>query len=197
MLSQTDKRGKKRKGKGIEDIEYSLNPSISLRINYDRYGVLVRDELIVKAAEDRWNKGAAEVVRAVLAASLVVDSVLANGRTNKEVGVDEIFERIPPTSHVLLTTGMALTSKKPVTEILRQYLSVLAGEDQIVENGGAFLRRNDATSPGYTVELESVCRRLRATLLTEMVRERLGDKAARVLAVVAKASKVGETTVGS
>lgn len=195
ILVKNEKRGKKKKGKGVEEYEYSLKPNVHLRVNYDRYGVLMRDELIIKAAEDRWNKSAAEVVRAVLAASLDEDSVLAEGRTHKDVGVNEIVQVIPQSSYPLLVAGMVPASSKSVPELVREYLSILAGEDQMIGNGGAFLKRDGSTNPSYVVELESICKRLKATLLTELVRDRLGDRAARVLAVVAKASKAGETTV--
>jgi DNA-directed RNA polymerase III subunit RPC3 len=195
ILEKTEKRRKKKKGKDVEEFDYHLKPNIHLRVNFDRFGVLMRDELIIKAAEDRWNKGAAEVVRAVLAASLQDHSVLSDSRTHNEVGVTEIVDRLSPSTHQLLVAGMAGSGSKSVPEIVSQYLSVLAGEDQMVGNGGAFLSRNTMADPGYMVEVESICTRLRASLLTELVRERLGVKAARVLAVVAKASKAGETTV--
>jgi len=198
VLQKTEKLVKKKRGKVVpEEYDYSLRPKIHLRVNYDRYGVLIRDELIIKAAEDRWNKAAAEVLRAVLDASLDEDSVLASCRTHKDVGVNEIVERVPQSSYDLLLAGMPTVGNKSIGEIVRQYLSIMAGEDQMIGNGGAFLERNDATNPGYKVEVESICKHLRASLLTELVRERLGDRAARVLAVVAKASKAGETTVNS
>jgi len=179
----------------VEEYDYHLGPNIHLRVNYDRYGVLIRDELIIKAAEDRWNVAAAEVMRAILAASLDEDATLADGRTHDDVKLNAIIDRIPQSSHPLLMAGIAGAENSSIPEVVRQYLKILAGEDQVIGNGGAFLQRNDASDPGYKVELESVCRRLRASLLTELVRERLGKKAARVLAVVAKASKAGETTV--
>ncbi|RSH81385.1 RNA polymerase III subunit C82 [Saitozyma podzolica] len=184
VLIKTPKVGKKKKAK--EEFDYSLKPDVALRINNDRYGVLIRDELVVKAAEDRWNKGAAEVVRAVLAASLDEESTLKDTRTLADVGFNEIVERIPNKAHVVKVHG----------EIVRTYLAILAGEDQMLANGGAFLRREGSSSnPGFKVELESIAVRLRASLLSELVRQRLNDPAARVLAVVAKAQIASETTV--
>ena len=197
VLNRTAKVGKKKNKKSdTEEFDYSLTQDVALRINHDRYGVLLRDEMVVKAAQDRWNKGAAEVVKAVLEASLDDESSIMDSRTHKDVGFNEIIERIPAALYPTLVAGLAGSSSKPTTEIVKQYLSILAGEDQMLANGGAFLRREgSSTNPGYRVELESVCVRLRASLLSELVRQRLGDKAARVLAVVAKAQKASETTV--
>jgi DNA-directed RNA polymerase III subunit RPC3 len=194
VLIKTPKVGKKKKAK--EEFDYSLKPDVALRINNDRYGVLIRDELVVKAAEDRWNKGAAEVVRAVLAASLDEESTLKDTRTLADVGFNEIVERIPNKAYPTLMAGLQGMSSKSTGEIVRTYLAILAGEDQMLANGGAFLRREGSSSnPGFKVELESIAVRLRASLLSELVRQRLNDPAARVLAVVAKAQIASETTV--
>ncbi|WVQ99827.1 hypothetical protein IAU59_006970 [Kwoniella sp. CBS 9459] len=195
--AKVDKDKKKRKGKtaaAAEEFDYELKTDIHLRVNYDRYGILIRNELIVKAAEDRWNKGAAVVMRAILDATLKDTSVLKDDRTHDPVGVNEIVDRIPHSDYPLLLAGLAVSTKTTVPELVRSYLSVLAGEDQM-GGSGAFLQRDGSTNPGYKVELEAICVKLRENLLSQLVREKLGDKAARVLAVVSKSSKAFETTV--
>ncbi|KAK8854944.1 hypothetical protein IAR55_003683 [Kwoniella newhampshirensis] len=193
--AKVEKEKKRRKGKAVEEFDYELKSDIPLRVNYDRYGVLIRNELIVKAAEDRWNKGAGVVMRAILDASLRDTSVLRDDRTHDAVGPVEIMDRIPNTDYPLLLAGLGVSTKTAVSDLVRHYLNLLAGEDQMVGAGGVFLQKEGTTNPGYQVELEAICRRLRETMLTELVRQKLGDKAARVLTVVSKSSKVFETTV--
>lgn len=195
VLIETPRVNKKKK-KGEDEFEYSLRPTATLKINNDRYSVMFRDEMIIEAAGDRWNKGAAVVVRAVLESALDKESAITDMRTHKHVGFNEIMERIPKSQHAVLAAGIYRAEDRSPSEVIGQYLLIAAGEDQLIADSGAFLRREGgSSSPRYTVELESVCVRMRTALLDQLVRERLGDKAARVLAVVVKAQKATEHTV--
>ncbi|ODN79044.1 hypothetical protein L202_04548 [Cryptococcus amylolentus CBS 6039] len=177
----------------IDDFDFSLKENVHLRVNYDRYGVFIRNELIVKAAEDRWNKGAGVVMRAVLEGSVQDSSALRDDRTHDPVSINTIISSIPPSSAPLLLAGISAPSKSSLPDLARHYLTILAAEDQ-VGNGG-WLVREGSTNPGYRVEFEAICVRMRESLLGDLVREKLGDKAARVLAVVTKSNKAFETTI--
>ncbi len=199
ILIETKKASSKKSRKLLDDDEkdYSLRPDVLLRVNYDKYSVLIRNQLIVKAAEDRWNVGAATVMSAVLASSLQEQNSPKETRTHDAVGLNTIMANVRPESYKVLVAGMAGSSSKNQAEIVRQYLQIVAGEDMMVGNGGSFLQREGTTNSAYKVELETICQMLRASLLSELVRQRLGEKAARVLAVVARASKAGETMVSN
>ena len=195
VLIRTEKLGKRKKKDREEGYEYSLKPDVYLAINYDRYGILMRNEVIVKAAEDRWNKAAAVVMRAVLEASVEDDSLLRETRTTKNVQAAEVIERIPRDAHPMLRAGIAGAQKWPEETIVRQYLRILSGEDQVPGENVFLSMDGSSSNPIYNVELEKICSRLRGSMLSELVRVKLGDSAARVLAVVSAASKVSETTV--
>lgn len=137
-------------------------------------------------------------MRAVLDASLRDASLLKDDRTHDPVGINSIISLIPPSSAPILLAGLGLSSKSSIPDLVRAYLSVLAGEDQLTGTGaGAFLQREGSTNPGYKVEFEAICVKMREAMLSDLVREKLGDKAARVLAVVTRSSKAFETTVSS
>jgi DNA-directed RNA polymerase III subunit RPC3 len=158
--------------------------------------VLIRNELLIKAAEDRWNKAAGEVLRAILAASLEHQTEAREIRTEQSVGVTAIVAQIPTSVHKLLMAGIAGQSSKSIPEIVRQYLAVMSGDDLASDVTGArFLTHTDHSSPSYFVEIENICTSLKAALLTELVRDRIDEKAARVLAVVARAHFASETMV--
>ncbi|WVW85834.1 hypothetical protein I302_107872 [Kwoniella bestiolae CBS 10118] len=196
---KSKKRGKGRQfgGGGGEEFEYSLKQDIHLRINYDRYGIMIRNELIVKAAEERWNKAFGIVMKAILQSALREESRLNEERTNDSIGINDIVSLIPTEDYKYLTAGLMASSKSTIPDIVRHYLSILSGEDgfSLTGNNGNFLRKDNGTNPGYIVEFELICRRLKQNLMYQLVRERLGDKAARVLAVVNRSSKAFETTV--
>ncbi|WWC93589.1 hypothetical protein V866_000424 [Kwoniella sp. B9012] len=197
---KSKKRGKNKAafgGGGADEFDYSLQQDVHLRINHDRYGILIRNELIVKAAEERWNKSFGIVMKATLDAALKESSRLNEERTNDSIGINEIVSLIPTEDYKYLTAGLLISSKSTIPDIVRNYLNILSGDDgySISGNNGNFLRRDNGTNPGYIVEFELICRRLKQNLLYQLVREKLGDKAARVLAVVNKSSKAFETTV--
>lgn len=195
-LKKSERQGKKKKTKdGDDGFDYSIRPEANLRVNYDRYGVLIRDELIAKAANDRWNRGADAVVKALLAAALDDDSEMNAVRTGKSVTVNEMMERIPHDEYPYLTAGMTASSSKNPSDTVRQYLAIMSGDDLAGGSGSPFLSKVEGNSPTYTVEIEAICVKLRAGLMMELVREKLGMRPARVLATVAKAQKITEQAV--
>ncbi|WVN88622.1 uncharacterized protein L203_103833 [Cryptococcus depauperatus CBS 7841] len=178
-----------------EEYSYDLKKDIHIRINYDRYGVLIRNGLIAKAAEDRWNQGAGIVMRAALEASLSDTSSLSDDRTHDPVSLNSILPKIPPSSGPLLLAGISASSKTSVPDLVRSYLSMMAGEDHSAGTGVTFLSREGSTNPMYRIEIENICAKLREGVVMDMVREKLGDKAARVLEVVRRSAKAFETTI--
>lgn len=189
-------KGKKKDRNQSEDDMWDVVEDVPLRVNYDKYNVLIRNEMLIKAAVDRWNEAAGEVLRAALAASLDEQNVTKEIRTEKAVGVNNIVSNIPTAKHKLLIAGMAGSGSKNIPEIVRQYLAVMSGDDLASDNTSTrFMSHSDHSNPSYWVEIEAICTSLKAALLTELVRERIDDKAARVLAVVARAHYASETMV--
>lgn len=191
-------RGKQKdKAKENEDAHWDVDDSVSLRVNYDKYNVLIRNEMLIKAAEDRWNAAAGEVLRAALTASLDEQTAPQELRTEKAVGVTSIVQNIPQSKHKLLVAGMAGSSSKSVPEIVRQYLAVMSCDDLASDQSVVrYLSHSNHQNPSYWVEIEAICTSLKASLLTELVRERIDDKAARILAVIARAHNASEHMVG-
>lgn len=191
-------KGKKKEQVRVknEDENWDVIDDVRLRVNYDKFNVLIRNEMIIKAASDRWNEAAGEVMRAALAASLDAQIQTKEVRTDKAVGVNNIVSHLPTSKHKLLIAGMAGSGTRNIPEIVRQYLAVMSGDDLASDNTSTrFLSHSDHSNPSYWVEIEAICTALKASLLTELVRERIDDKAARVLAVVARAHFASETMV--
>lgn len=190
-----------KKAKKDRPTEYSLRPDIPLCINHDRYGILIRDQILVEAARDHWNEGAAEIFRAVLAASLDDESTLADPRTNTAVSVTRVQEHVrkgPKLVNNIRTVVNGSRSKVSEEMLTSEYLAIMSGADQMIDNGTAFLSKQSAGSnPTYYVEIERICVQLRANVLKDIVHERVGAEARRVLSVVMEARLASEQTVSS
>ena len=154
----------------------------------------MRDEMIVKATTERWNIPAGILMRTILDLSLFrdEDSALSDTTTKPELSLTDIVKALKPEQHATMKQGI-MSESNSQSDVVRAYLNVLCGEEQVAD-GRAFLVR---AGSGYQVELERICIQIREAVLTTLVRDRLGEKAARVLAVVARARKASETTVRS
>jgi hypothetical protein len=195
VLVVTEVHGKKKSKKTSgPDLDYSLKPDLCLRVNYDRYNVHIRDEAIVHATEERWNKGAAAIMKAILAAALKDESTMTDDRTHNSVNINEIIDKIPKEAIGKIVDGMEGATQKRYSDAVKQFLRLMAEEDAVMGSGNPFLSYEPG-SAAYKVEFERIAVKLRENLMAKLVRERLGEPAARVLAVVARAGKVSETTV--
>jgi len=194
VLISTERQKKKTKKSSGPDIEYSLKPDLCLRLNYDRFNVHIRDEVIVHATEERWNKGAGVIMRAILAAALKDESIMSDDRTHMAVNINEIIDKIPKDKVGTIVDGMEGSKATRYADAVKQFLRLMAEEDAVMGSGNPFLSFEPGSS-AYKVEFERIAVKLRENLMAKLVRERLGEQAARVLAVVARAGKVSETTV--
>ena len=186
--AKVDKRSKKAKN----DEDFALVHRTMLRIDYDRFGVIIRNELLVDCAKDRWNEGAAEITRVVLDQVLGPDSRLGDAESDF-LDVNRLMDKFNKQSAAVLAAGM-VGAPKNTADLIKEYIDLMSGSDRHSDqkNVNAFLA---ADSGMYHVAFAIVGVKLRATLMMDLVRSHHGGKAARVLATVAKAHNVSEQMV--
>jgi DNA-directed RNA polymerase III subunit RPC3 len=195
VLTATERTGKKKSKKSTgPEYDYTLKDDVCLRVNYDRYNVHIRDEAIIHATEERWNRGAGVIMRAILASALNDESTMADDRTPMAVNINEIIDKIPKDRISKIADGMEGAKTAKYVDAVKQFLRLMSEEDAVLGSGNPFLSVISGSS-AYKVEFERIAVKLREDILAKLVRERLGEQAARVLAVVARAGKVSETTV--
>ena len=187
------KLDKKRKSKKDDGFDYSLNQTVHLRLNYDRYGVIIRDELLVKSATDRWNAAAGEISRALLEVALVEEAKLKDD-ISVDVGLNQITEGYTKDKMSALQSGIIGAPSKQTVDLIKEFLAVMSGDDRTDRMANAFLGNEGSY---YHLEFAAVAVKLRASLMMELVRSHLGGKEARVLATVAKAQRITEQTVST
>jgi DNA-directed RNA polymerase III subunit RPC3 len=133
-------------------------------------------------------------MRAILAAALKDESTMSDDRTHMAVNINEIIDKIPKDKVGKIVDGMEGSKASRYADAVKQFLRLMAEEDAVMGSGNPFLSFEPGSS-AYKVEFERIAVKLRENLMAKLVRERLGEQAARVLAVVARAGKVSETTV--
>ena len=162
----------------------------------------MRNELVVKAASDRLNPEAAQVVLSLLAVNADASSSLAQSQS-PPVTVHQIVHQLPanlklhrgifdPTDHLGPSSSPA--------ELVSCFCALLAAEDNPTASGArtqilAKVKGARDSSASYAIDYEGVCRRLKGRVLDSVVRERWGDDAGRVMAVVLKNGKMDEKHV--
>jgi DNA-directed RNA polymerase III subunit RPC3 len=185
---------KKGKMRGDDRYEWSVRPNVALRLNNDRFGVVIRDEVIVKAASDRWNDAAAEVVRALLKAVFNEKSRL-NNHASTQATADEIEKNIPKGKVGLLQAGVSGFKSKVLADLIPIYLNTMSNVDNLDRESNPFLSLDPSGRAAFQVEFEAIAVKARANLLLDLVRGTLGGRGARVLAAVAKAHHITEQQV--
>lgn len=185
---------KKGKMRGDDRYQWSIRPNVALRLNNDRFGVVIRDEVIVKAASDRWNDAAAEVVRALLKAVFNEKSRL-NNHASTQATADEIEKNIPKGKVGLLQAGVSGFKSKVLADLIPIYLNTMSNVDNLDRESNPFLSLDPSGRAAFQVEFEAIAVKARANLLLDLVRGTLGGRGARVLAAVAKAHHITEQQV--
>nr|WRH23598.1 DNA-directed RNA polymerase III subunit RPC3 [Naematelia aurantialba] len=212
-LKKKKKDEKKRAGKEKpdDDVELvSLRSDVFLRINHDRFGLLVRDQAIVQAATTRWNRGAGIIMRELLEEARLdgEDVPVARLRDvfgHQHVRTEAVVKRVERIRKSELKRGIVngewdamssgIVGGKSVEAVVDNYLRVIAAEDLAIGSGSPFLVNQGGMGGPYRLQLEMIGVMLRASLLSDLVRQNLGDAAARVLAAVLKAKYASETII--
>jgi DNA-directed RNA polymerase III subunit RPC3 len=183
-----------------EEYDLSLESSCHLRLSYNRFGVIMRNELIVGATKDRWNVPTSEVMRALLAGELNEASDLGESRTHKPMSISGIIDNIPREISPVLLSGIIQKGgsswSKNLMDVTRAYTAVMACMDSARGmQGDAFLQEDGSGDKAWYVTVEGICTRLRMGVMNQLVREKLGNHAARVLTCFSTGNKILETTV--
>ncbi|KAF8479230.1 RNA polymerase III subunit RPC82-domain-containing protein [Russula ochroleuca] len=169
-----------------------VDNNIYFRVNYDKFNVHIRNKLIEAAARERFNDGAAQVLRAALKATESDQKTLAEIRSVSTTAANIAMNLEDDHG---LKSGIVLNSRKPKDiTLVKAYLSMLAFVDNPTPAGKAASFVSFTGSKIY-VEFEIIATRLRRRVLEAVTRERHGDDGVRVLRLLLDSGKVDEKQV--
>ncbi|KAJ6547130.1 RNA polymerase III subunit RPC82-domain-containing protein [Mycena capillaripes] len=186
---QKGPRSTKRKVVEEEDV---VDQTVYFRVNCDKFNIHIRNTLIVKAAKERFNEGAALVVKTTLKVTESKQKDVTDVRT-EPVSVSNIAVSLSDQED--LASGLILKTKNPSNSAcIKDYLGMLACADNPTPAGraAAFLSYG---SSKVQVEFETICKRLRRRVLESVTRERHGAEGVRILRLLLDTGKMDEKQI--
>ncbi|KAJ8508552.1 hypothetical protein ONZ45_g9186 [Pleurotus djamor] len=183
-LTAVDQNGHKSKPQEEERVD----DTVFFRVNHKRFSIHIRNHLIEQAARERYNDGAATVVRAVLRASSSNQSRLEDPRT-EPVSIANIAQNISDEDNI--AAGLVRSHKSSIVNCLKDYLGILSSADNPTPAGraAAFL---SFTSSKVQIDFELVAHRLRKRVLEAVAREKHGDQGVRIIRLLLETGKMDE-----
>ncbi|KAI0295513.1 hypothetical protein BC826DRAFT_1008186 [Russula brevipes] len=169
-----------------------VDNDVCFRVNYDKFNIHIRNKLIEAAARERFNDGAALVLRAALKATESRQRSLTEIRSDSTTAANISTQLEDDRA---LGSGLVLNTKRPKDiTLVKAYLSMLAFVDNPTPAGKASSFVSLSGSKVY-VEFEIIASRLRRRVLEAVTRERHGDEGVRVLRLLLDSGKADEKQV--
>ncbi|KIY67670.1 hypothetical protein CYLTODRAFT_422316 [Cylindrobasidium torrendii FP15055 ss-10] len=170
-----------------------VNETAYFRINAERFNIHIRNTLIERAARQRYNEGAAAVVRAALKVTEQQQLSLAEART-EPITIANIAGQL--TANDNLASGLVLTSSKQANraQCIKEYLGILSNADNptLTARAAAFVSFD---SQKVHVEFETVGKRMKRGVLEAVVRERHGTEGVRIIRLLLETGKMDEKQI--
>ncbi|KAI6036870.1 hypothetical protein BKA83DRAFT_4168435 [Pisolithus microcarpus] len=161
-----------------EVVDVSSSPTIYFRVNLDKFDVHIRNKLIEKAVEERFNRYAALVMKATLMATESKQKLLSDTRSDP-CSTNAIAMHIPDDEDL---------------SAVKEYLRLMANADNptLAGRAASFLSHSDNK---VYVEFDTIGRRLRRRVLESVARERHGEDAVRIVRLLLDVGKMDEKQV--
>ncbi|KIY43706.1 hypothetical protein FISHEDRAFT_52951 [Fistulina hepatica ATCC 64428] len=187
-----EKIGLKHKAKEASTHRISkINDEVYFRVNFDKFNLHIRNELIVNAAKERFNISASRVISALLKITEPLQRHLSEPRSDA-VTVGNIAVQF--TDDEDLASGLTLSSKPSNTTCTKHYLSLLAHADNPLSTGraAAFVSFDGSKTQ---VEFETVGRRMRRQVYEAVTREKYGVEGLRIVRLLLDIGKMDEKEI--
>ncbi|KAF9036938.1 hypothetical protein BDZ89DRAFT_1061628 [Hymenopellis radicata] len=175
------------------DEDGDVDETVYFRVNFDKFNIHLRNSLIERAVRERYNEGAALVVKAALKVTESSQRNLLDVRT-EPISVSNIALQLSEDDD--LSTGLAYSSKKKIsnTTCIKEYLGILSSADNptLESRAAAFLSFD---SQKIHIEFELISKRLRRSVLEAVTRERHGTQGVRIVRLLLQTGKMEEKQI--
>ncbi|KAI9446641.1 hypothetical protein H4582DRAFT_1907274 [Lactarius indigo] len=172
--------------------ENAVDDDVYFRVNYAKFNTHIRNKLIEAAARERFNDGAASVLKATLKATESNQKTITDIRSDPTTAANISMQL--EHAHAL-ASGLVLSTRKPKNIVLiKAYLNMLAFVDNPTPTGRGSSFVSLSGSKVY-VEFGIIASRLRRRVLEAVTRERHGDEGVRILRLLIDSGKVDEKQI--
>ncbi|KAF9072978.1 RNA polymerase III subunit RPC82 helix-turn-helix domain-containing protein [Rhodocollybia butyracea] len=195
---------KKRKTtSAAEEEDMVVDESVHFRVNFDKFNIHSRNALIEKTVQERYNAGAALVMRAILNITEGSQTSVTDVRSEPISISNIVLHLSSEEDEETLISGLIQPSSRLMSSgtCIKEYLGLLSNADNPTPAGraGAFLELSSKGGGGgggkVLVLFDIIARRLRRQVLESVARERHGAEGVRVLRLLMDTGKLDEKQI--
>ncbi|CAG8637023.1 3669_t:CDS:2 [Paraglomus brasilianum] len=170
-----------------EDV-FEIIEDAQVRVNYERFNILARNDHITSFVEERINPAAKLVMKVILE---LADEKRLDAEESRAMSAQTIIRKVP--TEDILEDQIELERQDPSHEYLvSEYL------DLLVEDGSKFIRKKDDSMSGlYSVRYKDLIERLKQRKLESILQEKYGSMAVRIYKILQAKGKLEEKNIAS
>ncbi|KIK63714.1 hypothetical protein GYMLUDRAFT_162468 [Collybiopsis luxurians FD-317 M1] len=193
----------RKKGPVTEEEETVVDEAVHFRVNFDKFNIHTRNALIEHAVRERYNAGAALVIRAILKGTEDSQFSVVDIRSVPLSVSNIVLHLSSEEDEDTLISGLMQSSSKTMSAgtCIKEYLGLLSNADNPTSTGraGAFLEFSSkgGSSGGGKVQVvfDVIARRLRRQILEGITRERHGAIGVRIVRLLMDSGKMDEKQI--
>ncbi|KAE9395033.1 hypothetical protein BT96DRAFT_886046 [Gymnopus androsaceus JB14] len=186
-----------------EDEETVVDETVYFRVDFDKFNIHTRNNLIEKAVEERYNAGAALVMRAILKITEDSQRSVSEIRSDPISLSNIVLHLSSEEDEKTLISGLIQSSSRTMSSgtCIKEYLGLLSNADNPTPVGrtGAFLEFSSKSGGGgggkVQVVFDVVAKRLRRKILEGVARERHGLEGVRIVRLLMDTGKLDEKQI--
>lgn len=189
--------------------DFDIDPTVWLRVHYDRFDVHIRDDIMVDAVQEKYNGTAGQVFRQLIQAGDSAVKKSVRDVRSAPIPITSLAHKISP--ELSLPKGFdrrsfskdksSLPSKQ---EFLAEYCAIFARSEDVSgkSNTTRFLApASDSTlktaggskvASSFTIEYSNIAEHIRRDLLRNVVEEKFGGAAIRIMNILREKGKLEE-----
>lgn len=177
-----------------DDEEIEIDEKIFFNLNYDRFNVVFRNDVIVDFATERINRTAGEIVKGFFehGKHKIKDTKEDESPSATPIHIaNAVSKDIVTRGDIVLPSDPLEPSKKPsLQEVVKAYIILLK-----TDTSGFIKSKDERGANQYAVNFQKLRHSMRRRLIEGLVRERYGVATCRILRILIEKGKLDESQV--
>ncbi|KAJ1026931.1 hypothetical protein NDA16_002224 [Ustilago loliicola] len=189
--------------------DFEIDPTVWLRVHYDRFDVHLRDEVMIDAVREKYNNTAAEVFRQLIYAGDASTKKSVRDIRSAPISVTALSHKLP--SDLSLQKGFDRrsfgkdkSSLPTRQEFLAEYCAIFSNSEDMsgksktlrlmapASDSSTKTAGGSKVASSLTIEFSNVAERMRRDLLRNVIEEKFGTAAIRIMNILREKGKLEE-----